>query len=114
MNRVAVITGATRNLGFWLAQGLAQRLKPGDTVYLTGRDAGRVAESIGRVSGGAAEAIGEVLEVSDSSVVERFAASLSRRHGGIDIVFSNHYARVQPEDAPAKVKDYYVAANNLG
>jgi NAD(P)-dependent dehydrogenase (short-subunit alcohol dehydrogenase family) len=114
MNRVAVITGATRNLGFWLAQGLAQRLKPGDTVYLTGRDTGRVAESIGRVSDGAAEVIGEVLDVSDSSVVERFAASLSRRHGGIDIVFSNHYARVQPEDDPAKVIDYYVAANNLG
>ena len=41
MNKIALITGATRNLGFSLAQGLAQRLDPTDTVYLTGRDAAR-------------------------------------------------------------------------
>ena len=38
MNKIALITGATRNLGFSLAQGLARRLDPTDIVYLTGRD----------------------------------------------------------------------------
>lgn len=114
MSRIAVVTGATRNLGFWLAQGLAQRLQPGDVVYLTGRNAGRVAESVKRVSEGIAEVIGEVLDVADRPAVERFAASLLERHGGVDIVLSNHYARVQPQDDPAKVIDDYVAANNLG
>jgi NAD(P)-dependent dehydrogenase (short-subunit alcohol dehydrogenase family) len=114
MTMIATVTGATRNLGFFLAQGLAQRLKPGDTVYLTGRDAGRVAESVARISGGAARVIGEVLDVSDRSAVERFAALLQERHGGVDIVFSNHYTRVQPEDDAAQVIGDYVAANNLG
>jgi NAD(P)-dependent dehydrogenase (short-subunit alcohol dehydrogenase family) len=111
---VGLITGATRNLGFWLAQGLAQRLEAADTVYLTGRDAGRVAESMRCLSGTRAEVRGEVLDVSDRAAVERFAGSLAERHGGVDIVLSNHYARVQPEDDPREVIDYYVDANNFG
>jgi NAD(P)-dependent dehydrogenase (short-subunit alcohol dehydrogenase family) len=114
MNRVALVTGATRNLGFSIAQGLAQRLEPSDTVYLTGRDATRVAESVRLLSGARAEVRGETLDVSKCDAVERLAISLAERHGGVDIVFSNHYARVQPEDDPTEVIDYYVEANNLG
>jgi len=83
-------------------------------VYLTGRDAGRVADSVRLLSGARAKVRGEVLDVAEREAVEQFAAALAERHGGIDIVFSNHYARVQPEDDPAEVIDDYVAANNLG
>jgi NAD(P)-dependent dehydrogenase (short-subunit alcohol dehydrogenase family) len=114
MCTISVVTGATRNLGFCLAQGLAQRLQPGDVVYLTGRDGARVAESVERISGARAEVRGEVLDVSDRYAVEGLAASIAERHGGVDIVLSNHYARVQPEDDPAAVIDGYVAVNNFG
>jgi len=114
MDMVALVTGATRNLGFSLAQGLAQRLAPSDTAYLTGRDAARVAESVRLLSDARAEVRGEVLDVSQPDAVERLAATLAERHGGVDIVFSNHYARVQPRDDPAAVIDNYVEANNLG
>src|SRR5690242_11413125 len=114
MNKIAIITGATRNLGISLAQQVAQRLGPSDTVYLTGRDAARVAESVRRLSDARADVRGEVLDVSQHGAVERFAALLTERHGGVDIVLSNHYARVQPEDDPGKVIDRYVEANNLG
>jgi NAD(P)-dependent dehydrogenase (short-subunit alcohol dehydrogenase family) len=114
MNRIALITGATRNLGFSLAQGLAQRLEPTDTVYLTGRDPGRVTESAHRLSNARAEVRAEVLDVARPEAVERFADLLAERHGGVDIVFSNHYARVQPDDDPRAVIDHYVEANNLG
>ena len=114
MNKIAFITGATRNLGFALAEGLARRLESDDTVYLTGRDPARVAESLRRLAGARAKVCGEVLDVSSRDAVESFAAALAERHGGLDIVFSNHYARVQPDDNPAEVIDYYVDANNLG
>jgi NAD(P)-dependent dehydrogenase (short-subunit alcohol dehydrogenase family) len=114
MNRIALITGATRNLGFSLAQGLAQRLEPTDTVYLTGRDPARVAESAHRLSNARAEVRAEVLDVARLEAVERFADLLAERHGGVDIVFSNHYTRVQPDDDPRAVIDHYVEANNLG
>jgi NAD(P)-dependent dehydrogenase (short-subunit alcohol dehydrogenase family) len=114
MSRIALVTGATRNLGLALAEGLAQRLDPADTVYLTGRDAARVAESVHRLSNARAEVRGEVLDVAKPEAVERFADLLAGRHGGVDIVFSNHYTRVQPDDDPRAVIDYYVEANNLG
>lgn len=114
MNAVAVVTGATRNLGLALAQGLAERLEAGDVVYLTGRDAGRVAEALETVTAAPAEVQGAVVDVSDGDAVAGFAASLAERHGGVDIVFSNHYARVQPDDDPAEMIDRYVAVNNLG
>jgi NAD(P)-dependent dehydrogenase (short-subunit alcohol dehydrogenase family) len=117
MNAVAVVTGATRNLGLALAQGLAGRLEPGDVVYLTGPDRGRVSAALEQVvapSAEGAEVRGEVLDVSDGDAVTRFASSLAERHGGADIVFSNHYCRVEPDDDPAAVVDRYVAVNNLG
>jgi NAD(P)-dependent dehydrogenase (short-subunit alcohol dehydrogenase family) len=114
MNIVAIVTGATRNLGFSLAQGIAERLEPSDTVYVTGRDAVRVAESVRLLSSARAQVRGEVLDVSKQDSVERFAVLLAGHHGGVDIVFSNHYMRVQPEDDPAEVIDKYVEANNLG
>jgi NAD(P)-dependent dehydrogenase (short-subunit alcohol dehydrogenase family) len=114
MHRIALITGATRNLGFSLAEGLARRLEPTDTVYLTGRDPARVGESVHRLSNVKAEVRGELLDVARSDAVERFADLLVSRHGGVDIVFSNHYARVQPDDDPRAVIDRYVEANNLG
>lgn len=114
MNRIALITGATRNLGFSLVEGLARRLEPGDTVYLTGRDPARVAQSVRRLSNARAEVRGELLDVSRSDAVARFAELLAARHGGVDIVFSNHYTRVQPDDDPRAVIDHYVEANNLG
>ena len=109
MTRISIVTGATRNLGFSLAQGLARRLDEDDVVYLTGRDSGRVAQSVRLLSGHRANVRGEVLDVSDREAVERFAGAIADRHGGVDIVFSNHYARVQPGENPAEV-----IANNLG
>jgi NAD(P)-dependent dehydrogenase (short-subunit alcohol dehydrogenase family) len=114
MRKVALITGATRNLGFFLAKGLGARLASGDIVYLTGRDPERVKESVQLARGGRAEIRGEVLDVADRSNVERLACAIRQADGGIDIVLSNHYSRVTPADDPAKIVDAYVAANNLG
>src|SRR6266849_5735304 len=65
MTRISIVTGATRYLGFSLAQGLARRLDEDDVVYLTGRDSGRVAQSVRLLSGHRANVRGEVLDVSD-------------------------------------------------
>ena len=61
-----------------------------------------------------AEVHGAVVDVCDREAVAGFAASLAGRHGGVDIVFSNHYTRIQPDDDPAEMIDHYVAVNNLG
>ncbi|MEU7892434.1 SDR family NAD(P)-dependent oxidoreductase [Nonomuraea sp. NPDC049152] len=114
MSKIALVTGANQGLGFALAEGLARRLGPGDVVYLTGRDAGRVAEAKERVSGAKAEVRARLLDVGDADAVAAFARELRDRHGGVDIVFSNHYLRTVPQDVPAEVIDAYVDVNNLG
>ena len=54
-------------------------------MYLTGRDPGRVAESLHRLSNTKADVRAEVLDVAKGDAVERFADTLAERHGGVDI-----------------------------
>jgi NAD(P)-dependent dehydrogenase (short-subunit alcohol dehydrogenase family) len=114
MDKVAIVTGATRNLGLALVQGLAERLTERDVVYLTGRDPARVSSALAGLRPARAEVRAEALDVSDGAAVARFASTIADRHGGVDVLFSNHYTRVQPDDDPAEVIDGYVAVNNLG
>lgn len=112
--KVALVTGATAGLGLALAEGLAQRLGGSDTVYLTGRDAGRVAGAVQALPAGGAQVRGEVLDVADPGAAGRLATQLAERHGGIDIVFSNAVMRVGPDDDPRAIVDDYAEVNNFG
>jgi NAD(P)-dependent dehydrogenase (short-subunit alcohol dehydrogenase family) len=69
MSRIALVTGANQGLGFALAEGLAQRMSPGDIVYLTGRDLERVRAAASRVDASTAEVRPAVLDVSDSESI---------------------------------------------
>lgn len=114
MARIALVTGATQGLGLALVEGLAARLEPPDVVYLTGRSRERVTEACSVLAGGRADVQAEVLDVADSDSVSAAASLIAERHGGVDLVFSNAYRRVQPGDDPADVVADYVNVNNLG
>jgi NAD(P)-dependent dehydrogenase (short-subunit alcohol dehydrogenase family) len=110
----ALITGANQGLGFALAEGLANRLAADDVVYLTGRDRERVTRAAERIEHAVAEVRPRVMDVRDSTAVQSLATAIRSEHGGIDVVFSNHYQRVLPGDRPAGVIANYVDINNLG
>jgi carbonyl reductase 1 len=114
MGHVAIVTGANQGLGFALVEGLAAQLEAGDVVYLTGRNAERVADAQARVTGARADVRARVVDVRDGAAVDAFADEVRAAHGGVDIVFSNHYRRVLPSDSPAALIDGYVDTNNLG
>jgi NAD(P)-dependent dehydrogenase (short-subunit alcohol dehydrogenase family) len=112
--KTALVTGATQGLGLALVQGLAQRMTAADTVYLTGRDAGRVGRAAAAVPGGGARVRGELLDVADPAAAGDLAARLRERHGGIDIAISNAVMRVGPDDDPRAIIDGYTEVNNFG
>ena len=112
--KVALVTGATQGLGLALVEGLAARLSTADTVYLTGRDAGRVTQAVEAVPAGGAEVRGEVLDVAEPGAPGRLAAKLADRHGGVDIVLGNAVMRVGPDDDPRAIARDYAEVNNFG
>jgi NAD(P)-dependent dehydrogenase (short-subunit alcohol dehydrogenase family) len=114
MSRIAIVTGANQGLGFALAEGLARRLSPTDTVYLTGRDAGRVERAATRITAPAATVRTRVLDVRDGPAVAAFAQQLRGRHGGVDIVVSNAAARLTPDTPWTEQVEAFVDTNNLG
>ncbi len=114
MSRIALVTGATQGLGVALVERLAARLSERDVVYLTGRNPARLASAAAGLPVGRATVRTELLDVASSESVAGVAARISERHGCVDIVFSNAYSRVLPDDDPVAVIDGYVDANNLG
>jgi NAD(P)-dependent dehydrogenase (short-subunit alcohol dehydrogenase family) len=112
--KVALVTGATQGLGLALVEGLAQRLTPADTVYLTGRDLDRVNRAVAAMPGGGARVRGESLDVACPKAADRVAGQLRERHGGVDIVFNNAVLRVGPDDDPRTIVDAYAEVNNFG
>ncbi|MFD9705909.1 SDR family NAD(P)-dependent oxidoreductase [Lentzea sp. NPDC059081] len=111
---IALVTGATQGLGLALTEGLAQRLTPADTVYLTGRDVDRVTEAAQAVPGGGAQVRGELLDVADPRAAAELADRIEERHGGIDVVVGNAVMRVGPDDDPREIIDEYAEVNNFG
>lgn len=112
--KVALVTGATQGLGLALVEGLARRLGPADTVYLTGRDPGRVAHAVDAMPGAGARVLGEVLDVAEHEAAAKLAGRLRERHGGVDVVFGNAVMRIGPDDDPRAIIESYVEVNNFG
>jgi NAD(P)-dependent dehydrogenase (short-subunit alcohol dehydrogenase family) len=112
--KVALVTGATQGLGLALAEGLAHRMHPRDTVYLTGRDIDRVTSAVEAVPGGGAQVRGEILDVAQPEAANRLAERLHERHDGIDIVFNNAVMRIGPDDDPRAIVHDYAEVNNFG
>ncbi len=113
-SRIALVTGATQGLGLALVEGLAARMGPSDHVYLTGRNADRVASEAGRLAGAGAHVHGRLLDVVDPASVQAAADAIASEHGGIDIVLSNAAARMNPDRTPAEEVDVIAETSNHG
>jgi 3-oxoacyl-[acyl-carrier protein] reductase len=93
--RVAVVTGAGRNIGRAIALELASR---GAAVVINGStNRANIDAVVGEVEARGGKALGAIADVADEAAVERMAAATIERFGRIDILVNNAAGR--PERA---------------
>jgi 3-oxoacyl-[acyl-carrier protein] reductase len=88
MNRVCIVTGGTRGIGFAVAAAL---LAEGERVAITGTSAERVADAQQRLSAGhdPGNVVGIACDVRDAAAVERAVREVVATFGGLDVLVNN-------------------------
>lgn len=82
-NRIALVTGANRGIGFAISQALERE---GARVVMVGRNGRLVKAAARRVGGGA---LGLVADVTKPADVRRLMAKVRRRFGHLDFLVNN-------------------------
>jgi 3-oxoacyl-[acyl-carrier protein] reductase len=81
--KVAMVAGASRGLGFAVAEALARE---GAQVSIASRDEHAIQAAAKRLGG---EALGVAVDVKSAEAIERWTAETERRFGGVDLLFTN-------------------------
>ncbi len=112
-DRIAVVTGANRGLGFEIARGLAGA---GATVILACREPGKaqaaVAELRRQTRAARLETI--ALDLADLSSVRRFAEEFSARHPKLDLLCNNASAIMVSQGKTRDGFEMHMGVNHLG
>ncbi|CAH2232584.1 jg10145 [Pararge aegeria aegeria] len=86
-DKVAVVTGSNKGIGYGIVKELCSRGV--STVYLTARDVKRGQQSVENLKREGFKPEFHQLDVTDSKSVENFAKHLKQKHGGLDILINN-------------------------
>ncbi|PZC77229.1 hypothetical protein B5X24_HaOG203636 [Helicoverpa armigera] len=87
MERVAVVTGSNKGIGFAIVKGLLQRFQ--GVVYLTSRDEGRGKDAVAKLNQLGLYPQYHQLDVTDRLSITKFRDHIKQKHGGIDILVNN-------------------------
>lgn len=84
--KLAVVTGATRGIGYSAARALA---KAGAHVILVGRTQSALETLYDRITSAGGQATGVPLDLTDYDAIDRLGASIFERWGHLDILIGN-------------------------
>ena len=92
-NKVALVTGANKGLGFEIARQLGQK---GVTVVLGARDDAKAKAAADKLKAEGVDAHGVKLDVTNESDVEALPAFFESKFGGLDILVNNAGVALDP------------------
>ena len=102
--KIALVTGATRGIGFETVRQLAQA---GTHVLLAGRDHGRAVDAALKLQGEGLQVEAIALDVTDSASIDAAAQEIARKYGKLDILVNN--AGIIADDASKGVSGQSIA-----
>lgn len=85
-NKVALVSGGYRGLGYSMARGLAEC---GAIVGLNGRSAEGVSESVAELEKAGFNAFSAVFDITDEQAVKEGIARITKEYGNVDILVNN-------------------------
>ena len=85
-NKLALVTGAGRGIGWAVAEALAAE---GAHVLLLARTQGALEELYDKISAAGGEATGVPMDLTDFDAIDRLGASLAERFGRLDLLVGN-------------------------
>jgi 3-oxoacyl-[acyl-carrier protein] reductase len=85
-DQVAIVTGGGRGIGRAISLRLAAE---GAAVAICGRDADRIAATVGEITDSGGQASGQALDVADQEAVDAFITSAHAAHDRLDILVNN-------------------------
>ncbi|XP_022080033.1 carbonyl reductase [NADPH] 1-like [Acanthaster planci] len=100
--RVAVVTGANKGIGFAIVRALCKQLDNG-IVYLTARNEERGREAVARLNQEGLQPKFHQLDVTDRASVSKLRDFLQKTHGGLDVLVNN--AAVYYKEVAVTVRD---------
>ncbi|TAL28827.1 MAG: SDR family oxidoreductase [Phenylobacterium sp.] len=91
----AVVTGASRGIGWSIAECLADE---GANVAICARNPAQVADAVRQLEAKGVKAFGQAVDIADGPAIKAFVTAAGEALGGIDVLVSNASALVQGSD----------------
>jgi 3-oxoacyl-[acyl-carrier protein] reductase len=107
---IALVTGATKNIGFATAAALAER---GMTIAVNGRGPEQVHEAVRRLEVRGATAVAAVGDVSSESSVSQMVEELAERTGPVDVLVNNAGVRAHGSLVDLSLEDWHAVVDTV-
>jgi NAD(P)-dependent dehydrogenase (short-subunit alcohol dehydrogenase family) len=107
---IALVTGATKNIGFATAVALAES---GMTVAVNGRDPEQVQQAVERLEALGATAVAAVGDVSSEHGVSGIVEQLGQRAGPIDVLVNNAGVRAHGQMVDLSLEDWRTVVDTV-
>jgi dehydrogenase/reductase SDR family protein 1 len=102
--RVAVVTGGSKGVGKGVALGLGEA---GATVYVTGRDEARLAETVAEIDGLGGRGHAARCEHTDDAQVESVFRRVRAEQGRLDLLVNNAMSTPQRSELPPGMRSQW-------